>query len=373
VVTLPGLGRASDTIDVILRRSERAAGAPALKEATRVRMHHGSGHFPAAVYFHGTPALLPGGSTLAQFRFDAPVFAFAGDRFIVRDWAEQQTLAGGTVLDPDATRRGFRSEDRHRFLQARADHLESCLAFVASELSRDGAACMATLLIQSRFSSAEVTDAVGRLQKERKIVVQADMVADASWWQRLCRGAMEAIEATHKVHPEQSGMRLVDLQKSLHKQMSRLDVFDLLVEELCRNGCTRAGTLVRRASHRPALPSHLQPAGARLRSLLTAKPLEPPSRKELAPDSVSQQALRFLLQTGEAVEIGDELVLHADPYQRAIETIRGHIQNQGSASVSELRQVLNTSRRIMVPLLEKLDREGITLRQGDKRVLRPPR
>ena len=78
----------------------------------------------------------------------------------------------------------------------------------------------------------------------------------------------------------------------------------------------------------------------------------------------------FLVQSGEAVEIGDELVLHADHYQQAIVAIRAHIQSRGGATVSELRQVLNTSRRVMVPLLEKLDREGITLRQGDKRVLR---
>jgi selenocysteine-specific elongation factor len=143
-----------------------------------------------------------------------------------------------------------------------------------------------------------------------------------------------------------------------------------LVEELCRDGCARAGVAIRRSTHHPALPPHLQPAGARVRAALSAKPFEPPSRKELTPDALTRQALRFLLQSGEAIEIGDELVLQSDHYRGAIAKIRDHIRHRGGAGVSELRQVLNTSRRVMVPLLEKLDRDGITLRQGDKRILR---
>ncbi|MDB5292679.1 MAG: selenocysteine-specific elongation factor SelB, partial [Phycisphaerales bacterium] len=109
------------------------------------------------------------------------------------------------------------------------------------------------------------------------------------------------------------------------------------------------------------------------RAALAAKPWDPPSRKELTPDNVAFQAMKFLLNTGEAIEIGDELVLHADHYQRAIDAIKTHIMQRGPATVSELRQALATSRRIMVPLLEKLDRDGITARQGDKRTLRQPK
>ena len=118
------------------------------------------------------------------------------------------------------------------------------------------------------------------------------------------------------------------------------------------------------------MPPQLQAAGAKLRSALAARPLEPPSRKELAPDSVSQQALRFLLQTGEAIELGEEVVLLTEPFLKAKERISSFLRQKGAATVSELRQVISTSRRIMVPLLERLDREGVTLRQGDQRVLK---
>ena len=60
----------------------------------------------------------------------------------------------------------------------------------------------------------------------------------------------------------------------------------------------------------------------------------------------------------------------AENYHAAVSRIRKHITSKGPATVSDLRQALGTNRRVMVPLLEKLDRDGVTLRQGDKRILK---
>lgn len=370
VITLPDLGRGSDTLDVLLEMSDRRGAARPLKEGTRVRLHHGSGNVPATAYFLGATAIAPGDRILAELRLETTVFAFVGDRFIVRDWSEQQTLAGGVVLDADASRRGFRTPQRQRFLRARADRLFDATTFISTNLAQDGAAARPSLLLKSRFERSEIESAIEKLASDQRLVARSNWVADSEWWKGLRQKSIDAIDATHRSHPQEVGLRLTELRKLLGKQASRAEVFEALVDELCQNGCARAGISIRRLTHRPTLPAHLQPAGVRVRKSLSAKPMEPPSKKELAPDALTQQALRFLLQSGEAVEVGDELVLHADHYQRAIEEIRAHIQSRGGATVSELRQVLNTSRRVMVPLLEKLDREGITLRQGDKRILR---
>jgi selenocysteine-specific elongation factor len=148
------------------------------------------------------------------------------------------------------------------------------------------------------------------------------------------------------------------------------ELFDLMVTDLCRESCVQSGTTIRRTSHRLELPAELQAAGVTLRGALSAKPSEPPSRKELTPDRMAQQALRFLLETGEAVEISPEVVLLAEAYARAVGDIRRFLRVHGSATVSELRQAVGASRRIVIPLLEKLDREGVTRREGDKRMIR---
>ena len=370
VITLPELGRGSDTIDAAIEMSARSPEARPLKSGTLVRLHHGSGNIPGFVYLHGSLPLEPGTSRPAQLRFDTPVFAFSGDRFVIRDWSEQRTLAGGIVLDPNAPRRRFHSPERQEFLALRAAHPEDAVTFVQTELKQEGVTRPAEHWVKTRFGLAEIAAAMESLKATGKAVARGDVLADADWWQESMSRALAAIDAAHAARPEEAGIRLADLRTSLPKQAARPEVFDEIVADLCRNGCVKTGVAIRRAAHRPALPPRLQPAGAKLRTALSARPLEPPSRKELAPDPLSQQAMRFLLETGEVIEIGDELVLHHAGYDKAVDAIRTHIRAKGGASVSELRQVLNTSRRIMVPLLEKLDRDGITLRQGDKRVLR---
>ena len=383
VITLAELGKPSDTIDVVLERSSRGANSPdgtpltsggrQMKDATRVRMHVGSGNFACRVYFIGDGKdLPPGGRALAQLRFEEPVFAFAGDRFIVRDWPEQHTLAGGVVLDPDANRRGYRHETHRAFLEPRAAAPDAVLPFLKSELTRLGVARRPALLVRSKFSAADVAIGIAQLAAEGSAVIAGDVVADASRWKALVRKATEAIDADHKARPEQLGVKLTDLRASLGDALPTDEpaVFDALVAELGTNGFVRAGAVIRRAAHRPALPPRLQAAGARIRSTLAAKPFDPPARKELAPDAVSQQALRFLIETGEAVEIGDDAVLSSEGYGRAVDAIRTHLRAKGSATVSELKPVLGVSRRIMVPLLERLDRDGVTQRKGDLRVLR---
>ena len=144
----------------------------------------------------------------------------------------------------------------------------------------------------------------------------------------------------------------------------------------CWNVCARVNSFKpatrtsARVSHQPQLPVQLRAAAARITASLASKPFDPPSRKDLAPDSISQQALRYLLQTGELTEINADLVMSTGAMKQAIEAIEKRIRDEGPATASQLRQTLGTTRRIIIPFLEKLDREGITLRSGDTRTLR---
>src|SRR5436190_3147571 len=115
VVTLAELGVPSKTLDVVLEKSARLTGtktgaARPLKDGALVRVHLGSANAPARVHLLDRNPLQPGGRALAQIRCEKPLFAFAGDRFIMRDWPEQATLAGGQVLEPDGNLRRFRVE-----------------------------------------------------------------------------------------------------------------------------------------------------------------------------------------------------------------------------------------------------------------------
>ena len=177
-------------------------------------------------------------------------------------------------------------------------------------------------------------------------------------------------DAAHRAHPEHLGLPLTDLRSALQGVLPLDELFDPMVARLNERDFVRTGSIIRRASHQAELPGPLQAAGAKLGQALAVKPLDPPSRKDLTPDAVSQRALRFLIETGQVIEINSELVMSAAALAQAVEQVRAQIRGHGPATVSELRQALGSSRRVVVPLLEYLDRTFVTLRQGDKRTLR---
>jgi len=368
VITLAELGGPTDVLDVDLSVSPRA-NRP-LKDGALVHVHHGSKNVRARVVLSPRKELAPGEHALAQIRFDASVFVFAGDRFVLRDSAGLSTLAGGVVLDPDPSRKLLRSETRLNLLRHRAKSPSDVTAFVASQIARDRAVKRSSFLLKSKFSAQEISDAVSRLVAEGNLVALATFAIDAAWWQMLRRRAGEAIDANHHAHPNELGLSLSDLRTSLKDELPFSELFEFLVGDLCRSEFVKVGNTIRRATHRRALPPPLLGVATTLRAALQAKPFDPPSRKQLAPDSVSRQALRFLIETGEVVEINEEVVLPSDGFKHMIDLISQYIRKNGAATVSQLRQELGCSRRVIVPLLEQLDRDGVTLRNGDTRRLR---
>ena len=374
VITLPEMGSASDCLDVLIEISARA-GRP-LKDGVRVRVHYGSGNVPAHVALGAGKELAVGQRQLAQLRLEKPVFLFAGDRLTLRDWSEQHTLAGAVVLDPDATRRAFRHEVRQQWLERLAASLDTARAharaaeFVTAFVARDRAVRRSRAFVKTRFSKQDIDQAADQLAREGKVIAAGDMLIVAAGWAAVTRRAAQLIDDVHREHPERQGLSLTDLRNTLTKEFPIDDLFDSLVAGLCEQSFTRAGSIIQRASHRAQLPAPLRAAGETLRRALSTQPLEPPSRKELTPDASSQRALKFLIESGEVIEISTELVLSAAAVGQATAQVKAFLAKQGPATVSDLRQALGSSRRIVVPFLEYLDRTFVTVRRGDKRALR---
>jgi selenocysteine-specific elongation factor len=127
--------------------------------------------------------------------------------------------------------------------------------------------------------------------------------------------------------------------------------------------------VIRRDSHNPRLPPDLEKAADQLRSALRNKLLEPPSRKDLVRDDPSKKAMQFLVDMGEVVDLGQDVCLMRDALRQATHRVTAFIAENGPATASDLRKALETTRRVAMPLLEYLDLEGVTQRQGDVRVL----
>jgi selenocysteine-specific elongation factor len=366
VVALDVHGTAASVLDVHVEISPRAQRP--LRSGVRVRVHYGSGNTGARIVLLDGPELAVGGRALAQLRLDRPVCVFDGDRLAIRDWAEQSTLAGGIVLDAGASPRGVRGAARRRHLTRRAEAIHEPAAWIESLLERDTFVRCHGLLGASVFSEAEIEEAVGRLVTSGVAAIAGQDLWLATAWAGLLRRATETIDASHRQHPDRPGMPLTEL-KSTEISIDAT-AFDALLAGLGKAGFVRDGNIVRRATHRPALPPALEATASSLRDKLAGKPFDPPSRGTLAPDPTSARALRYLLETGEAVEVNADLVMTSEHLARARDLVVTTIREQGPATLGDIRTRLECSRRVLVPLLEYFDRTGVTVRHGDRRSLR---
>jgi selenocysteine-specific elongation factor len=362
VVTINAFGGPSSKLVVLLEKSARAdhgqSAQRPLRSGSSVCVHHGTSRIAATVACGGNEQLEPGQRKLVQLKLASPIFAFTGDRFVVRDSSQQHTIAGGIVVDPDG-------EKESLITAVGCDDLESMVHFT---IAGRGWVHRELLLSKSRFSAEEISEAVIRLQRTGDIVLRQQIAADCKFWRKLCGKAIALIDDAHKRNPERAGADVSDLRSAL--RIGEADLLEALLADLCDGDFVRKGSLIARAVHRPALPIELRAVEKSIREAFSEKPFDPPSRKTIESDSQAQQVLRFLIENGDIIEIAPDVVVLRRSFDRMKSQIAEFILKTGPATVSELRQALATSRRVMVPLLERLDREGITCRSGDRRCLR---
>jgi selenocysteine-specific elongation factor len=360
----------SRTLDVLLEKSARmqegARAGRALRNGLVVSLHCGTARVATKIHLLENTELRPGASAIAQLRLISPILAFRGDRFVIRDAAERDTLAGGVVLDPRGNRKSFRSEEQATLLRTRAPAFDDVAMLITTELARYGPSAPAELLRRSHFSSAQVAVALEELRASGQVIIVGEIVADTNHWITLTSRATTLVDEAHRSHPEKSGIELERLRAGLNQPDA---IFEALIADLTRGDFVRKGILIARRSHQAALSDDAEDLANKILRALATKPFDPPTVKQIAPDRKAQETLNFLIQQRRVIEIAPDIVLLRTSFEKMKSVIYQAISENGPATVSELRQTLESSRRVIVPLLEKLDRDGFTRRKGDRRVL----
>ena len=361
VVTLPGIGRPTSTLIVLVEKlpplNRDSTLAYPLKNGSSIYFHHGASRVAGRLSFNENASLEAGSQKIAYSKLASPVLAFTGDHFIVRDPSERHIIAGGIVLDPDGDKR----------LLASTVALNNIDILLRATLARHGFVRRETLLSKSRFSADEISEALKCLEQNGEIILGQHIAADCEFWRKLRARAIGWIDAMHKATPARAGVDLSELRSSLGIQEPEL--LESLVAHLCASDFVRKGSVIARTSHRPTLPAHFQPLEKQIREALNEQPFDPPSRRTIESDPGARQVVRFLIENGELTELALDVLLLRENFERMKSQVAEFISKNGAATVSELRQALGSSRRVMVPLLERLDRDGVTRRVADKRML----
>lgn len=374
VVTVPKLAVATRVIDCLVQKSQRLAGktGPAskpLKHGARIRLHHGSDNVPGRVFFLDREELNPGEKAPAQLRLESDAMVLAGDRFVLRDWSEMMTLGGGRVLDIDGDVRGFRGAKQRQFFEQCDSNPDALKGLIEGIVARDSGVEAGSLLVQSCFGADQIRQAVSDLVADKTLQLVEAWLFGRNFWEQEFGKAKQAIDSFHLEHSELLGITPTQLRSHLADFWSESDGFAALVSALVSEDFSAEGTVIKRKGHQISLPASLAGPVDRIRALLNEKQLEPPGRKQLLLNPGDERAIRYLLDVGEVIEVGEDLIFLKRGFEQLEQQVRKFLSGTDGGTVSDLRQHTGVSRRIILPVLEVLDRRRVTVRDGDVRRL----
>jgi len=348
-----------------------------LKNRARVHFHHGTAETVADVLLLDRPGeLAPGETGFAQLRLGEKILALPGDRFILRQFSPVVTIGGGVVLDPLAPRHRRNDSSVAAFLETleRGNHEEILMAL--AEAAPRGLV-LGDVLARTGWTEAEIEDAARKLAAQRRlrilcerplVVAPAQAVAD-------CGAAFaEVVDAFHRAHPLLPGIPMQDLRGRAGGP--RPELFHAALGDQVQAGAlTISGEIVGRTGRGVSLAPEEARAKDFIEQEFKSAGLAPPDiaavlgKLSIEPER-ARQILQILLREKALVKVSGELLLHSTAVARLRELLADYRKQRGERlPVSAFKELAGVTRKHAIPLLEYLDREHATRREGNERVI----
>jgi len=335
-------------------------GAPPVKNRAPVHFHAGTAEIEAEVrLFRGAGVLPPGARTYARIVLREEALLLPRDRFIIRRFSPVSTLGGGVILDI-GTVPSRKSCDVIKRLRGIENASRPEWLHLLIEESGTGTS-PGELIARTGLTPGEIEAAT---RGHPSILTLPGWLVDRGQAELSREALLEKIRQFHLEHPLLPGIPRQDLRAALPDAL-----FDWLLQH---PQLALEGEFVRCLSHRIVLQQQEERARAAIESAFDQAGLAPPALPHvLAQSGVetgrARTLLQILLREGRLVRITEELVLHRsalDRLHRDLASIKG-----AKLSVPEFKERTGISRKYAIPLLEYLDRQKITRREGDFRIV----
>ncbi len=374
VLASPGKFRKTRRIDV---RLELLPSARKIKPGTRVHFHAGTVETIAEIFLHGEKELPPGGSAFANLKLQDEVLVLPGDRFIVRLFSPVVTIGGGAVLDPLVRRPMLKDMGRAAFLAtlergSREEILSSMTERALLGLGHD------EIVARTAWTEKEIHEAATNISSSGRVKIvstEPSLLVSGKLFEEVRKKILEKVDKFQKENPLSPGMMREDLRASLGRRV-RNETFRAALEELAAQKKLDAhGELVKKAGSEIALQPEEAKAKEQIELAFASAGLAVPSVKEVLDKLTvepkrAEKLLQILLREKTVVRVTQELIFHRGALAQLKEQLSGYKKAKGDRiSVPVFKELAGITRKYAIPLLEYLDRERVTRRAGEERVI----
>ena len=348
-----------------------------LKNRTIQRFHIGTNLAAASIYLMDREELSPGEGGFVQLRLDRPVVALPQDRFVIRGSSVIQTCGGGGILDthPDKHKR-FSEKVISDLTLLRDGTREDALR---QHILHSGIGGMALDDLLKRVAMApNEARAILRRKVEKGELVLIDpeklKVVDCSQYRELREVILSQLKEFHGRFPMKSGLAKEELRTKLPGDLD-IKLFQIMIGELIRSDkIVLEKDKLRLPGHRVS-SSDEKGLVKKVEETILKGGLQPPSPKELSEVWSEEEAgilaiFEHLVHEGILVKIRSGIYFHRTPFEQVKENLVQFLRKNREITTPQFKEMTGASRKYVIPLIEYFDQIKLTLRLGDKRVLR---
>ena len=346
-----------------------------LKNSATVRLLIATTEAMAKIRLLDTRELEAGGTALVQLRCDRDIATRHGERFLIRSYSPMRTIGGGKILEVNAKRHRRFDESVTSRLKATAGG--DPVAILAKHLTEAGTQGLDTNEICERLGLSQ--DRLGSVIHEiAPVLIDDDRLVERAAFEALGEQLVATLEAYHRANPRQRGLTAGSLRSGLADEPAE-DVFQHALGGLMSGGKIESDRGILRVAGFDPLAGLSEPerrlSGEIERIFLDSGIQPPPPAGVIGTDSRKRKLYQLLIDSGQLVRLrtydrGSNIVLHAATLRDVERQLREHFPYPEKFALSEVRDLLDSTRKYVVPVMEHLDAVGVTVRIGNLRRLR---
>ncbi|BCB97236.1 selenocysteine-specific translation factor [Dissulfurispira thermophila] len=350
---------------VIDAKVDLLSDAPTLKNRSLVHFYSGTAETVARIILYDKDEISAGESCYCQFRLNEPVVVLSADRYIIRRFSPLETIGGGEILDPHPVRRK-KKEGINDLITIEQGNIKDKIEVKVRKAHLNG--CTISEIEGWVLSDMpEINSAIQGLVKEGRLIKSQGILFHKDSFELFKNEVISNLIRFHKENPLKSGISKEELRAKMPFSTSRFSNLITIIDSIVIEKET-----LRLRDFKPSLAQADRGVKTKILAILSSGGFQPPIKSELAQKlSISEKEildmLKLLAKEGAVVRINDSMYITKEHYDKMLELLKDFYAKNKEMTVAEFRDMLGTSRKYALPLLEYLDSSRITLRVGDIR------
>ena len=341
-----------------------------VKNGERIHFHTAAAEKIATIYIYGKDELLPGEKAYIKIKLDAELSLFYGQKFVLRRFSPVETIGGGELLEIDPSPR--RKEDNNSIIKKlrslkTSDLKTALLEFITQK--QNTSVKIDYLKAKTAVKKLKLLELINELIKEKKIIeLEANKsFIDYNSFYALKEETLKILNSYHQKYHLRSGIKKEELRSQLNFQLNKKEMNRVIEILKSQNELREQNNLISAADFKIKLTKNEEKIREKIIKEFKNNLFAPPPREKIIEKYQKEELLIYLEANNYLLRLNKELDFYKDVFSEIKKLLRNYFKNNSKIKLAEFRDLIGSSRRYALPLLEKADELNITERQGNKR------